>query len=373
MTTPVHRETGEGTADAPRRILYVIDALARGGTELQLTGLIDRLDRTRWQPHLCTLRPSDRGLLPADCPHLEWDVPRLLAPGGMAAVWRLARFLRRGRFAAVQTFFQDATAFGGVAARLAGTPVRLASFRDMGFWRTRRQELMLRRVYPLMTGFIANAGVVRDHFCVRDGIDPARVQVIPNGVDLAGLPWREHAGPTRHVGIVGNLNRRVKRTDLFLRAAGRVARDHPAVTWHVVGDGEFRPEYEQLARAEGLDGRVVFSGSVDDVAGYLRQLQVGVLCSDSEGFSNALLEYMLCGCVPVATGVGGNPEAVADERTGLLVPVGDVAALAGAIARLIDDVELRRRLAAAARTTAAETYGWDKCVAAHEAVYAGNG
>ena len=258
MTTPVHRETGEGTADAPRRILYVIDALARGGTELQLTGLIDRLDRTRWQPHLCTLRPSDRGLLPADCPHLEWDVPRLLAPGGMAAVWRLARFLRRGRFAAVQTFFQDATAFGGVAARLAGTPVRLASFRDMGFWRTRRQELMLRRVYPLMTGFIANAGVVRDHFCVRDGIDPARVQVIPNGVDLAGLPWREHAGPTRHVGIVGNLNRRVKRTDLFLRAAGRVARDHPAVTWHVVGDGEFRPEYEQLARAEGLDGRVVF-------------------------------------------------------------------------------------------------------------------
>jgi glycosyltransferase involved in cell wall biosynthesis len=357
---------------APRKILFVIDGLARGGTELQLTGLIDRLDRGRWAPHLCTLRPSDPQLTPADCPHLAWDVPRLVAPGGLAAVRRLARLLRRERFAVVQTYFQDATALGGLAARLAGTPVRLASFRDLGFWRTRGQELMLRRVYPMMTGYVANSGVVRDHFVNRDGLDAAQVRVIPNGVDLERLPWTGHDGPTLDVGIVGNLNRRVKRTDLFLRAAGLVAREHPSVTWHVVGDGEFRSEYEALARAVGLGERVVFAGSVADVPAYLGRLQVGVLCSDSEGFSNALLEYMLCGCVPVATRVGGNPEAVADGVTGLLVPPDDVDALAGALGRLVGDVALRRHLAAAARQDAAARFSWQKCVAAHEAVYAGD-
>lgn len=352
------------------QILYVIDSLPRGGgTESQLAGLIERLDRRRFRPHLCTLRPAADPLRPADCPHLAFAAPRLGHPRGVAAWLRLAGYLRRRRIDAVQAYFQDATLFGATAARAAGVPVRLGALRDLGFWRTPRQEAALRRVHPLLTGFIANSEAVRAHFCRRDGLDPARVAVIPNGLDVAALPFRDHDEAPVQVGIVGNLNREVKRTDLFLEAAGRLALGHPGVVWHVVGDGALRPRYEACAAELGLGGRVIFAGRVADVPAYLERLAIGVICSDSEGFSNAVLEYMLRGCAVVATDVGGNREAVRHGETGLLVPPGDATALAAALGRLLAEPETRRTLARRARAEAAAKYDWARCVAAHQEHY----
>ena len=351
------------------KILYVIDSLARGGTELQLTGLIDRLDRRRFAPYLCTLRAVEPALIPKDCPHLVYKVPRLFSAKGASSAWSLSRFLKSEGFTVVQTFFQDATVFGGVAARLAGTPIRLASFRDMGFWRTRAQTVLLRCVYPMMTGFLANAACVCDNFVKHGGVNRDSIQIIYNGVEPDSLPWVEHDGPTLHVGIVGNLNRRVKRTDLFLRAAGQVGRKHPQITWYVVGDGCYRAEYVALADKEGIGDRTVFTGNIDCVADYLTKFQVGVLCSDSEGFSNALLEYMLCGCASIATRVGGNTEAILDGETGLLVAPGSVEGLTDALLKVVDDVPFRRKLAAAAHRYAVANFAWDRCVAAHQAIY----
>lgn len=361
-------------ADAkPIKILFCIDKLVRGGTELQLIGLINRLDRTRFSPHLLTIRPSPPELTPDNCPHLAWHVPRLLAPGGIRSMWKLIRYLRRENFQVVQTFFQDSTVFGGTAARLAGVSIRLACFRDLGFWRTRGQALLLHRVYPLMTGFLSNAEIVKQNFVQHDGLQPDSIKVIYNGIDTASLSWVEHSGPTLHVGIVGNLTRRVKRTDLFIKAAAIVSRhpEAPRITWHIIGDGDFREELELLAQAEGIGDQVVFAGRISGVADYLEKLQVGVLCSDSEGFSNALLEYMLKGCACVATAVGGNTEAIDHRQTGLLVPADDASALAEAMLELVTDVEFRRNLAARARQYCEAEFNWEKCINEHEQIYLG--
>jgi glycosyltransferase involved in cell wall biosynthesis len=357
----------------PKKILFCIDALASGGTELQLTGLIDNLDRSRFKPHLLTIRPSPPELTPEDCPHLAWHVPRLMSPGGVYNILRLKNYLQQEKFQVVQTFFQDSTVLGGVAARLAGVPTRLACFRDLGFWRTPIQKVLLHRVYPMMTGFLCNAEVVKKNFVEHDGICSDDIEVIYNGINVAGLPWVEHFGPTLHVGIVGNLNRRVKRTDLFVKAAAMIAgtEEGRAITWHIIGDGQLRDEYEKLIRAEGLSSRVVFAGRIKDVAGYLEKIDIGVICSDSEGFSNALLEYMLKGCACVATDVGGNAEAVDSGHTGLLVPPDDAPALAAALESLISDVALRQTLAKQARSYASTNFNWQKCTAAHEALYCG--
>jgi len=351
------------------KVLFCIDALVRGGTELQLLGLIERLDRRRFQPYLLTLRPTPPELLPADCPHLCWQVPRLFSAHGLRSLLRLAHWLREERVGVVQTYFQDSTIFGIVAARLAGVPVRLACFRDLGFWRTRGQILLLRQVYRQTTGFLCNADVVRDRFVEVDGLAPDDFEVIRNGVEVEAHRWIDHAGPTVDVGLVGNLTREVKRADLFIRAAARVARDHPEVRWHLVGDGHLRPGLEALAEAEGIADRVVFAGRIAGVGSYLEKMQVGVMCSDSEGFSNALLEYMLKGCAVVATDVGGNAEAVQDGETGLLVPVDDVVALAGALRLLIEDTSRRRRLSVAARAWVAAGFGWQKSVDEHMELY----
>ena len=354
---------------SPAGILYVIDTLRRGGTELQLAGLIARLDRKRFSPRLITLRDHEVDVLPPDCPHLELGTDSLASVTGLGALNRLRRELRTHDIRICQTFFQDATLMGGLASAWARTPVRLGSFRDLGFWRTRRQELVLRPLYRSLTGFIANSTAVRDHFCSHDHLDPARVTVIPNGLDTAAIPFRPPRAVPTVVGIVGNLTRPVKRIDLFVEAAGRLAAAHPGVRWEVVGDGGLRPALEDQARRLGLGDRLVFRGRCPDVPAILATWDVGVLCSDSEGFSNALLEYLLAGCVAVATDVGGNREAVQHDRTGLLVPTGDAQALAAAVDRCLGDHALRTRLAEAARTDAVSRFDWNTCVAAHEDLY----
>jgi L-malate glycosyltransferase len=205
--------------------------------------------------------------------------------------------------------------------------------------------------------------------CARDRLDPSRFRVIYNGVDVNQYRFLEHVETDIAVGLVGTIDRPVKRADLFLRAAAQVSAQHPAVTWHLVGDGDLRHGCEALATDLGLRGRTVFAGSVADVPTYLQKIAIGVICSDSEGFSNAVLEYMLSGCAVVATAVGGNLEAVQNGRTGLLVPAGDEVALARGISCLIEETAFRLALAREARVVAEHDFGWDKCVTDHEECY----
>lgn len=358
-----------GPAMAPTTICYCIDSIHRGGTESQLVGLINRLDRRRFSPRLCTIRSSDTYLDEAMCPRVELNAPRLFSATGAWRLRQLARYLRREGVDVVQTFFQDSTLLGMAAARLARVPVRLVSFRDLGFWRTPQQEFLMRRAYPMATGFLANSQAVKDRVCTRDHLDPSRVRVVYNGIDSGRFRYVDHPEMEIAIGIVGNLNRRVKRADLFLRAAARVAVRHPGVTWHLIGDGELRPQYEALAVELGIADRTVFTGRLADVPAYLQRLAVGVICSDSEGFSNAILEYMLSGCAVVATAVGGNLEAVHDGKTGLLVPPGDEVALANALSHLVEERAVRLRIARNARAMVEREFGWARCLADHEEYY----
>lgn len=352
----------------PVKILYAIDKLLRGGTELQLIGLIERLDPNLYTPYLLTIKPSDSTLTPNHCHHLAWDVPRLFSISGFIALIKLVRFLRKERISIVQTFFQDSTLFAGTAAYLARTPARIACFRDLGFWYTKKQAFVLKWIYKGMTGFICNANVVREHFTKLFHLPAEKMHLVRNGIDVDALPFVDH--PTcQHVGIVGNMTRHVKRTDLFIKAAAIVAKNHPHITWHIIGDGHMRPQLEQLAKNLGAFDKLYFAGRVSDVAGYLEKIDIGIICSDSEGLSNALLEYMFKGVAAIATDVGGNPELIEQKKTGLLVPTNDEQALARSISMLIENESLRLSIAKAARLKAEEDYSWEKCLISHNEVY----
>lgn len=353
----------------PVKILFCIDNLVRGGTELQLIGLIDRLDRRRYEPYLLTIRPSDPRLTPANCTHLAWDVPKLISIDGVKKIFTLIQFLRREKISIVQTFFQDSTLFAGTAAWLARVPARIASCRDLAFWSNSKEAFMMRRVYSLMTAFICNANMVKDHFVKQFGIDAKRAYVLRNGVDVDSLPYLEHKGATKHIGIVGNMTRHVKRTDLFIKAAGIVAQQYPDITWHIIGEGHLRAELETLAKERKVFDKIIFAGRIEQVAAYLEKLDIAVICSDSEGLSNALIEYMFKGCATVATHVGGNPELITDGVSGLLVPPDNEQALAGALIRLIADNSLRERIARQARNQIEQEYSWTLCMKAHDSLY----
>jgi glycosyltransferase involved in cell wall biosynthesis len=358
------------------RVCFLIDELAAAGTETQLLALIRYLDRRRVRPYLCLLRgdnPVSQALEPDDCLILRLGVGSLLRPATVVRAWRFIRFLRRERIDVVQTYFPDSSYFGVPAAWLAGVKHRLRTRNNVGHWLTPLHRRLGRALNVFTTRTIANCAAARQALLDAEQPRPETVLVLENGVDLerfAGIPSLaiRRATVEPRVGIVANL-RPVKGLEVFVQAAARVRACHPRAVFAVAGEGELRAELERQAVAAGLSGRFALPGSASDVPGFLAGLDVAVLCSHAEGMSNALLEYMTAGRAIVATAVGAALELIEDGVHGLLVPPGDAARLADAIARLLKDRDLAQRLGEAARRRALQRYSREAMVQRFEDFY----
>ncbi len=346
----------------PARVCFLIDELTEAGTETQLVALIRRLDRRRVEPFLCLLRGEDarsRRLEPEGVPVLRLGVGSLRRPAILIRAWRFLRFLRRERIDVLQAYFPESTYFGVPLGRLAGVPHVLRTRNNLGYWMTPWHRRLGRLCSRFTAGLVANCEASRAAVVADEGIDPARVVVLENGVDLDRFPDltpipERQPGEGRRVGVTANL-RPVKGLDVFVRAAVEVGADHPDVTFTVAGEGFLRPTLEAMAR--DLGARFSLPGAITDVPGFLAGLDVAVLPSLSEGMSNALLEYMAAGKAVVATAVGGNVHLIEDGVNGLLVPPGDPSRLAVAVARLLADPALAARLGRAARRRVEERFG----------------
>ena len=359
----------------PVRVCFLVDTLSRAGTETQLVALIRNLDRCRIEPFLCLLRDAPgrpHPLEPGCCPVIRLGVRSFRQPGLPLRMLRLARFLRRNRIDVLQVYFPDSTVFGVLTGWLARVPHVVRTRNNLGYastpWRRRAGRLCNRAV----SRTIANSEACRQSLLTEEGPSPESVVVLENGVDLSrfsnapAVSVRE--GPAR-VGMVGNL-RPVKEPELLVRAAAQVFAVHSDVTFAIAGEGELRPALERQVRALGMEGRFLLPGAITDVPGFLSGLDVAVLCSKSEGMSNAVLEYMAAGRPIVATAVGGTLELIQDGVTGLLIPPGDANQLARGIRRLLENRGLAARLGAAARRRAIERYGREAMVRRFEDFYA---
>lgn len=323
----------------PINILYIINNLSYGGTERQLAELIRRLDRSRFRPHLCTLNTSEKLYDELDVPKLFLDQAKFGHRSMLRRAFALSRYVRENRIRIIQTFFQDPFLLAAMIrpfhrVRMVGT------FRDLGFWRKPSETWKMRLTYPFFAGFIANSYAVKEHFVRTDGIDGNRIEVIYNGFDCASIPETVPgggAGDLPVVGIVANLNRRVKRVEDFIQAAAMVKEKVPGVRFVIVGDGPLRGELESLAGSLGLNGSIRFTGRISNPLDEVRQFTIGVLTSETEGFSNAIIEYMAFGIPVIATDTGGNPELVTEGENGYLVPVGDCVVMAERIVNLLTD------------------------------------
>jgi glycosyltransferase involved in cell wall biosynthesis len=140
----------------------------------------------------------------------------------------------------------------------------------------------------------------------------------------------------------------------------------------LIGDGPLLEQHRRRVSARGLDDCVLLAGRVDDVDPYLQHADVFALATrEEQSGSLALLEALRAGAPVVASAVDGIPEDVADGESALLIPPGDASALAGALARLAGDAELRARLAAAGRRLFEERFAAEPFAAALGAAYAG--
>jgi L-malate glycosyltransferase len=353
-------------------ILFLIDRLAIGGTERQLLELVRNLDGTRFRPHLCTLHKHDQDQEEKEIPHLDLGFEGFHHPNTLRCLGSLVRYIWQNRIGIVQTFFQDPFLLAALSrpfhrARLVG------SFRDLGFWRNRAQTIKMRLAYPAFSGFIANSQAVKEHFAEADGIDPTEISVIYNGVieRPACVKRARDRNSLPTIGIVANLNRPVKRVQDFVHAAVLVHRRHPDARFFVVGDGHLKEQLDRLSNALGLGAVLKFAGLVQDPLEYAGHFDVGVVTSETEGFCNAILEYMACGVPVVATAAGGNLEMVKEGENGFLVPVGNVEMMADRIDLLLKREDLRSKMGTCSLARVETEFSMPRMVAAHEKYYEG--
>lgn len=338
----------------PLRICFVIDRLIYGGgTESQLLLMLRQLDRNKARPFLCLLFEGDAqslAELPADCPILRLGIRRLTSVKAMRQAWQFWQYLRRNQIDIVQTYFPDSTRFAAPLAKAAGARV-YGSRRNIGHWMTPR-DARIARIYNrlFIDKIIANSEAARQSAIEQEGIDPERVVVVPNSIDLARFkhipPWQpKPAGVPRKVGMVGNL-RHVKGPDLFIRAAHLVLQEYPDTQFEIAGGGDPAP-YQQLIDELDIADNVHLLGPVTDVPTFLATLDVAVLPSRAEGMSNALLEYMAAGRPIVATDVGGNGELIRSGENGMLVEA-TADGVASGIRSILDRCDLAQSLSCSA-------------------------
>ncbi len=195
---------------------------------------------------------------------------------------------------------------------------------------------------------------------------PARVSVVPLGLDLAPLlalagvdrGLRDAVAAAPEDVVVGWAGRMVPIKDLSLLLEGvsrARAAGHP-LRLALAGDGPARAALESEAAARGLGGHVHFLGWVEDLPRFYAGVDVVALSSRNEGTPVSIIEAMAAARAVVATAVGGVPDVIEADGTGLLVPYRDAVAFGRALGRLARDAELRARLGASARASAATRF-----------------
>jgi len=194
------------------------------------------------------------------------------------------------------------------------------------------------------------------------GASPDKITVVPNAVDSVSfhpdLKIEQRWDGRLRVGFVGRLIAN-KGPQYLLEAAPALLTTHPRAEIVMVGDGPMRPTLEARAEALGIRDKVSFLGNRKDVADVLRSCDIFVRPSLMEGMPLTVLEAMACGVPVVATPVGGTPEVVQDEHTGLLVPPGNIGELSIALVRLAQQPLLRERLGEAGRRLVCSDFTWD--------------
>jgi len=239
------RQSGEGNSRSRainrRKVFYLLDSLNVGGTEVQAVELATRLNPEHYEVTLGCLRA--RGPLLEKLQRSSVAVREFYPQGGFDSVhgiyqmFRLARFLRRGRFQIVHTHDLYANMMGIPAAALARIPVIISSQRDLGhldLYKSGRR-VWLRRLQKLSTAILTNANAVREAVLAEDCFAPAKVRVIHNGVDLTRFPQRSNdrawlvpdAGRETWIVLVANMHDDVKGHALLIAAAETVVRDFP--------------------------------------------------------------------------------------------------------------------------------------------------
>jgi glycosyltransferase involved in cell wall biosynthesis len=375
-------------------VLHVHTRLIRGGADENTLLTVNGLDRRRFRVTLAIGGGSEPAMVAEVAPTVEVvELPELVREVSprrdLAALRRLRRLIREGRYDVVHTHTAKAGILGRFAARGAGAPVIVHTLHGSTFHGAlgRAQYLLywgLEKAAAGMTDRIITVGEdLRDRY-LDAGIGRAdRYQLIRSGMELSDFTGAAAMGPERRaavrqslgvpadaplVGMIARLEPR-KGYQYFLDLAQTVLQRIPAARFVGLGAGEQHAALRAEVERRGLAGRVHFPGFRDDIADVLAVLDVAVLTSLWEGLPRVLVQAAACGVPVVTFAVEGAHEVVKEEVNGWVVPMRDVPQMAERVMTLLSDPGRARAMGAAGRSLVCETWAAETMVRQIEEAY----
>lgn len=342
-------------------MLVTVRELDQGGVERDVTKIATHIDPSRFEIHVASyvahgMRYEE--LRAAGVPLLHLGFAPMLSLTTARNAIRLRQYVRAHSIQVVHSW--DASGILAVpVARAAGVPVVALSQLSYREILDSNTQFLLRRIDPWAHVIVVNCEAIRQYMIEHEHVPSDRVELCYNGVDTTQFfpaevprPESPRGGPLR-VGVVCAL-RPEKGLHVLQEAFALVRSSEPEMELVIVGSGsELRSLTDNAARL-GIADCSVFVPATCNVAEWLHAIDIFVLPSYSEAFSNALLEAMACGCAVVGSHVGGTPELIGSEERGLLFPPGNAVDLAAKLKVYMANPVLRRDYASRAARFAAQ-------------------
>ena len=359
--------------------MQLVLSLSPGGTERLVIEIIRALS-PRIDSVVCCL--DEPGIWAAELEALGVPVVSLSREPGFQPrlAVRLARLIRERAIDVVHCHHYSPYVYGLLASMMAPS-VRLV-FTEHGKLSDAGPSRKRRLVNPLLSWWpgqlCAVSADLKQHM-VSEGFPARRLTVLYNGIDPGERPTlfqrhdaRAALGIPAEAFVAGTVGRLdpVKNLPLLLQAHAVLMTKHANARTVIVGDGPERAALEARAAELGISGSVIFTGYRQDVRFLMSAFDVYVNCSSYEGVSLTILEAMASTLPVVATPVGGNPEVVIDQETGLLVPA-TARVLADAILALAKSPRRRRDMGDAGRWRVIRHFSISRMVDQYASAYFG--
>ncbi len=357
--------------------MHLIHQLGAGGAENGIINIVNHIDQDHVESAICAFVGQGSQEKRVDTKQTSlFDLGK--KPGNdFGLPFRLSRLLKSWQADIVHTHAWGTLCEGVAGAKLSRVPGLIHG--EHGTIQKKRLNLSVqRKVWHLADRVLSVSEPHRSRLAETVEFPKEKILVICNGVDTERffpakdrLFTRQALGYKKDDIVIGTAGRfmPVKNQALLIRGFALASKKMANLKLMLVGDGPLKSKLQTLVSDLGMEAQVLFAGRRADMPEVMNTMDLFVLPSLSEGMSNTILEAMSCALPVIATDVGGNPELVRQERTGLLFPSEDPEALAQAIHEMVLFPENRIQYGKAGRTLVEEEYSLKRMVSRYDALY----
>jgi len=358
-----------------QKILYIVPSLTVGGTETTLVHLVNNLDPSCYDIHVCTIsNPNPLRTELNDC--VEYHNIDSEKKESIYATIKLIRLINSISPDIMQTFLRYGNIVSPLPTLFNQEMHVLTGIREVPNNLSMPKDYVERVGLSLSDCVVSNSRAGKKH-AIQRGISPDKIEVIPNGRDMSVFEKVTPAedveslrsnSDAKIVGTVGRLIERKGHQDLLTAWKG-ILSEHNNTELVIVGSGREREAIEDRASDLDISSSVHLLGTRRDVPEVLEALDIFVFPSHFEGLPGALIEAMASGLPTVATNVDGNAELIEHGTSGLLVPAKEPTQLADGLITLLLDTDRCEKYGNVARKRAISNYSNEKVVTKFEQLY----